>query len=172
MATKELEEALLRQKTGGASLDPLEMLSEVLEIDVETVTRVAFAYQYMRDASSLKGLSWNERLTPDLRDAIRLAVEAGAVRLQLSQSLQTGTPYHMAVSALLPFDDHRDICNGCAIRLECMADNLHQPDHCYTGMHRAIPVLPVQLTKTHVTVQAIQPAGTYTVPLIKIRLLR
>lgn len=170
MATKELEAALQRQRAGFVTPDALKMLSEILETDVETVVRVAFAYQHMLNVVGILGLDWTQRLPPDLHKAIRHAVEAGALRVVLSQAVEANRTYRLPVDAFLPFDRHREICNGCEIRLECMADNLHQPDHCYCGRHSTVPVQPTHLTKTHVTVKAAQPAGTYVVPLSKIRL--
>ena len=175
MAIDELKAALERQKTAGVETDYLEMLARLLEVPVETVARVSYAFwkieETMLSAENREqlGTSWEKHLDRELCQAIQLGVNDGAIRIWLARMIRKSLTIHVPVEALVSAENKIALCNGCPERIECLAETLSTPEKCYSGKKSKLPVLPTRMTRTEVTVEAAQPAGTHVIPISRLR---
>lgn len=164
---------------GGAEKSVLEIIARALGVPLELVHRVIYAYQSLElansDMAQIGMLSphkhWGDIIeNPEVRIAIDKHMDAGARRYAVRWSIENHKEIDVAVNALI--SDAGKICNGCPIRLECLAESLHTPQDCFTGRLRTVPVMPIRMRDGNVTVDANQPFGQYTIPVSAVRIKR
>lgn len=171
MSTDALKEALLRQKTAFVETDALKALAALLELPEETVARVTFAF-YHTDAMGSFGVmeGWARCLSEQLQSAIHKGADEALLRARFARAIRDNRAVFVAVKVLLPnFCNKSEICNGCPERIECMAENLHQPIHCYDVRHSYVSTRPVRLTEKEVVVECDHPRGIYTLKTYNLR---
>jgi len=150
----------------GAEKNAPDAVAKALGLPVEVIYRVIFAYECLRDVSgSFDSSEYKEDHIKDskVRSAIRESMALAARRIMLRNAIEKKHELLIPVEALI--QDPLKICNGCPIRLECIAESLFTPDVCYTKRITSVAVFPLRIQKGKVDVEANQPSGRYTVPI-------
>lgn len=178
--TDALNQALSEQRMGGAEKSVLEIIAKALDVPLEIVHRVIYAYEGLTNhhINHLPGIhvtspadSWGDLIeSAEVRQAIDKHMEAGARRYMVRWAIENEKTLEVSPQALLPASDLGKICNGCPIRMECALESLHTPEQCYGvdgrgGRLYRLTVTPLRIHRGKVDVKATQPMGEYTVPI-------
>ena len=171
-----LNQALTEQLMGGAEKSALEVVSRALGLPLALVHRVVFAYVHLENetwphhfiGSLSPHVSWEEIIGNDeVRESIQRRVAAGVKRYLVRHAIENQKKILVTTGALI--NDAMQICNGCPIRLECIAQSLRTPNECIKGGLDVVLARPLSMKNGNVVVVAEQPAGQYTIPLSAIR---
>lgn len=173
MKDDELQQALLRQRIANQSTDPIQIIGDLYGVDPDVVARLIFAAALSNETGVWDQRfvwSWERRISANMRQNIQQAMRLEWVRLRCAEFVVSGEPVAWPTNTLLADDPANipKICNGCPVRLECMAESISTPYKCATENKAYLPVRLVKMTKTHVTVEAEQPTGTYELPFSKL----
>ena len=176
MSTEELEKALERQRLGFVEQDMIELLARMFDADEALVARVVYASWYACTQTAIFDTiaAARLRIPANVIDAIKKATDAGISRLVLARAIQASQTVTVPVDALIPMEAllAGAICEGCSERIECMADNLHTPNECTRARKAHLQVFPLRMTRETVDVEAAQPRGTFTIPIMKLKLTK
>lgn len=197
MSTPELEQAIAAEKWKGAPGTIAEAIADVLSVDVDTVARVVYAWEAVRDlglvnayddqcADMFAGVGAGDPLPPDVRRAIMHTTARAFRRVAVRWRMEHGLHLDVPFNKLLAHHEHRRMCDGCTWQLECVRDMLSTPAKCYEGKyvvckdqpyhdttrqfrHQYARVEPLRLKDATVIVRAEHPRGTYEVNLMDVR---
>lgn len=176
--TDALDQALSEQRMGGAEKSVLDIIAKALDVPLEIVHRVIYAYNgltnnYINHLPDIGITSpakdWSDLIESyEVRLAIDKHMEAGARRYMVRWAIENKKTLEITPQALLPVSDRGNICNGCPVRMECVINSLYTPEQCYGvdgrgGRIHRLSVTPLRIHRGKVDVKAIQPMGEYTV---------
>ena len=186
MPTEQLKQALDALKYTDTEQNVGEMISKLLELPVEAVERVIYAWESVREqpvswAAYVKpnifdGIGCGAGIPDDVQTAIRVKMKTAFRRTALRHFIGGGKSFLVKVQDLTA--DHRKMCSGCPHSIPCYNGNRSDPEKCYNGVgvyfdnvyyrFQNVSVTPLKLNKTTVTVSCEHPLGEFKVPIEKI----
>lgn len=176
MPTERLKQALRETNVAGVEKDLAEVLARMFDLPIQAVARLIYAIDAIKHPVMWRlGAAQQNALIPDpeLRDAIRTEVNAGALRVYLRKLQLEGKQVLVPTRALVPVDEPGRICEGCPHSMSCIAESLSSPEQCVDilsgpakgWVDKKQPVTLIRVTPSgRVTVRARQPLGDHDVP--------
>lgn len=183
MSTPELEQALAAAKWKGAEQTLSEVIAKTLDVDIEVVRRVVYAWDQIRNRRFPKlekpelvdclfdGLGHGDHIDDDVKEAIVDALDLGVRRSYVRQAMLHNRKLDVAMATLIPEKEVRRVCDGCPTQVVCVMNMLMTPEKCRKGdyvkhegryiQYAMVKVTPRKLVGNHVTVEADHPRGTY-----------
>lgn len=146
MPTNELMQALLRQKSGN-SVSWVELISKQLEADPALVTRILYVARCLfhgpsidQDKAEFRDLLQGHE---DVREAIQQWIASERTRRRVVEAIETKQLYRLAAWKFLLKENAATLCNTCSRAMECAAENLSTPEHCYMTQTREVTPLRI-----------------------------
>lgn len=172
VVTKELEQALLRQKTGDVEKDVIDVIAKALGLEYGMAARVAWALRYA--TYTLRVLFDDEDgILPveasieddDVKEAIAHAIHCGVQRITMARAITNSRSVSVSPQALVTRERAHELCRGCPESLDCAAQRISTPEKCWDGRLTRLVVFPTQINGDLVEVEAQQPQGKHIVRL-------
>lgn len=176
MPTEQLKQALRETNVAGVEKDFAEVLARMFDLPVQAVARILYAIETVKHPVTWHlGATRAAELIPDaeLRDAIYVRANAGALRVHLRRLQLQGQRVEVRTRALVPVDNPSRICEGCPHAMTCIPEGLSTPERCletleapskvYVDKWQVVSLIKVT-PEGRVVVRAQQPIGDHDLP--------